>query len=90
LVYADWLEDQGIDARHIREPGDVNIWHYVAVYDRLVMVGNLGVVGSSFMIGSEQGLFHSFIHSVGYNWNNTVGTDQFYGNPVGSSMGSRI
>jgi hypothetical protein len=28
LVYADWLEDQGLDATHIREPVEVNWWYY--------------------------------------------------------------
>jgi hypothetical protein len=28
LVYADWLEDQGLDAAHIRTPGFVNNWCY--------------------------------------------------------------
>jgi uncharacterized protein (TIGR02996 family) len=28
LVYADWLEDQGFDARHIREPQFVHYWSY--------------------------------------------------------------
>jgi hypothetical protein len=28
LVYADWLEDQGIEAAHIRTPGFVCQWCY--------------------------------------------------------------
>jgi hypothetical protein len=29
LVYADWLEDQGFDAAHIRMPIEIPIWYFV-------------------------------------------------------------
>jgi hypothetical protein len=50
LVYADYLEDQGVDSRHIREGWQVNDWHREmrsdCVGDNIVDVGIRGVVGN--------------------------------------------
>jgi hypothetical protein len=48
LVYADWLEDQGLNAAHIRESAVVNDWYHtldmrdtVAVNEHYCSVGGL-------------------------------------------------
>jgi hypothetical protein len=48
LVYADWLEDQGLDARHIREPLFVNEWFlaYIDVMGGGFVAGYYNYVGA--------------------------------------------
>jgi hypothetical protein len=59
LVYADYLEDQGLDAKHIREPGIVNTWHfayhksYVGSIDESEMIGSTGYFTSSHRVGAR-------------------------------------
>jgi hypothetical protein len=67
LVYADWLEDQGLDARHIRMPGETNTWH-MEYRDTFGKAGGDGVedVGSwGFEIGGMSD------NMVGTGWSST-------------------
>ena len=75
LVYADWLEDQDIDARHIREPLFVNNWRYEyrsgagvgSVSVVVGYVGGVGVVGSVGYVGGGFGDGVGGFGSVGGN-----------------------
>jgi hypothetical protein len=72
LVYADWLEDQDLDARHIREPLFVNSWTYEANYNNGISAGtyetDVGTV--SWRVGCNGDVGSKSYNGAGSCWRN--------------------
>jgi uncharacterized protein (TIGR02996 family) len=82
LVYADWLEDQGLDASNIREPGEVNDWYFqhfndvcsTNFFERLISSALDNVAGRDIQVGTVGHFAYGNVVGMGPNTeDNSVG-----------------